>query len=474
MQNHKKVYIFCENSVAFSLGICYNREEQKHGGKRGTDMEIQFTKNIPVRYTTDVLVVGGGPSGVAAAVLCARAQKNLGENHGKHVLLLEQSGTFGGSSTLAGVPELMNFDDGQHFLAKGFGEEIYTALYGDCPLGRNCRTVQPERLKRLYDRMMEESGAAFHFYSRVVDVIQKEGRITHVLVSAPEGLYAIQVQVVIDCTGNGAICAMAGCDYTYGDEEGNTMSATLCSTWGGVDFSRKTNEDAYIPQAYRDGVFSQYDTVLPGIKPTFPALGVGGGNVGHCFGVKDIDTESITTAMVEGRRRLEEYQYYYNHYVPGCENAVLMDSAPYLGIRESRRICCIETLTEKDFYDQRSKPNEIGRYSYPIDIHPVTADKTGMQDFGKHISCRHKDGESYSIPYGCLVPQNTRNLLVAGRCVGTDRAMQASIRVIPGCYIMGQAAGIAAALSVQEQVEPAQVNVEKLQLVLSDLCHLPS
>ena len=431
-------------------------------------MEITYTKEIPVRYTTDVLVAGGGPSGVAAAVLCARVQKDWGDR----VLLLEQSGTFGGSSTLAGVPELMNFDDGKNFLAKGFGEEIYTSLYGDCPLDRSWPTVQPARLKVLYDRLMEESGAAFHFYSRIVDVVMADGRITHVIVSAPEGLYAIQTKVVIDCTGSGAVCVLAGCDYAYGDENGSTMSATLCSTWGGVDFSRKNNDGAYIPRALQDGVLTQYDLLLPGIKPTFPAVGVGGGNVGHCFGVRDIDTESITAAMVEGRRRLEEYQVYYNRYVPGCEHAVLLDSAPYLGIRESRRICCVETLSESDFYDQSVKPNEIGRYSYPIDIHPVTADATGMQGFSKHVSCRHDVGESYSIPYGCLVPKDARNLLVAGRCMGTDQAMQASIRVIPGCYITGQAAGVAAALSVHTQVDPVAVDVGTLRALLADYCSM--
>lgn len=430
------------------------------------NMQISYQKTLDVRYKTDVLVAGGGPAGVAAAVMCARAQKILGGN----VLLLEQSGTFGGSSTLVGVPELMNFDDGRNFLAKGFGRDIYTALYGNCPMNRSWPTVRPERLKLLYDSLMEESEANFHFYSRIVDVIVHDQTVTHVIVSAPEGMYAIETGIVIDCTGSGAVCAMAGCAFEYGDENGIPMSSTLCSLWGGVDFSRKQNDGSWIGQAVQDGIFTQYDTILPGIKPTYPELGVGGGNVGHCFGVRDIDTLSMTGAMVEGRRRLEEYQTYYKRYVPGCENAVLMDSANYLGVRESRRICCLETLSENDFFDQTSKPNEIGRYSYPIDIHPMTADRKGMRDFSTHVAQRHNAGESYSIPYGCLVPENIRNMLVAGRCIGADHAMQASIRVIPGCYITGQAAGIAAALCIRDHTNPADADIHGLQELLEDFC----
>ena len=248
------------------------------------------------------------------------------------------------------------------------------------------------------------------------------------------------------------------------------MSSTLCSLWGGVDFSKKKNDGAWVDRAMQDGIFTQYDTVLPGIKPTYPELGVGGGNIGHCFGVRDIDTMSMTRAMVEARRRLEEYQTYYNRYVPGCEQAVLMDSANYLGIRESRRICCLETLSETDFFDQSKKVNEIGRYSYPIDIHPMTADNQGMRDFSTHVSQRHNAGESYSIPYGCLVPEDVRNMLVAGRCIGADHAMQASIRVIPGCYITGQAAGIAAALCIRDHTDPANVDIHSLQKLLADCC----
>ena len=429
-------------------------------------MQIGYEKTLDIRYKTDVLIAGGGPAGVAAAVMCARAQKKTGGS----VLLLEQSGTFGGSSTLAGVPELMNFDDGSNFLARGFGKEIYTSLYGECPMNRGWPTVRTERLKLLYDRLMEESGAGFRFYCRVTDVIVSDGKATHVVVSAPEGVWAVETKILIDCTGSGMLCAMAGCEFDYGDENGVTMSATLCSLWGGVDFSRKKNDGMMIGKAAQDGVFSQYDTVLPGIKPTYPEAGVGGGNVGHCFGVKDIDTESVTSAMIEGRRRLEEYRVYYNRYVPGCENAVLMDSANYLGVRESRRIRCVKTLSEADFSDQSAKPDEIGRYSYPIDIHPVTADRKGMADFGRSISRRHATGESYSIPYGCLVPLGIRNMLVAGRCVGADHAMQASVRVIPACYITGQAAGVAAAICARDNSDAAETDVEDMRETLAELC----
>lgn len=430
--------------------------------------QISFQKELTVKYETDVLIAGGGPAGVAAAVMCARAQKQLGGS----VLLLEQSGTFGGSSTLAGVPELMNFDDGRHFLAKGFGELICEALYGkdSCTdttqFQRKWRNVRTEELKLLYDKLMLESGADFHFYSRIVDVVVEQGALTHVIVSSPEGLYAIRAGIVIDCTGQGAVCAAAGADFSYGDEHGNPMPATLCSLWGGVDFQRKPKDNTSLEQACRDGVFSQYDMILPGIKATYPQVGVGGGNIGHCFGVSDCDTRSMTDAMIHGRQLLQEYAAYYRHYLPGCENAVLMDSANYLGIRESRRISCVKTLQISDYFDQTTKPDEIGRYSYPIDIHPMTPDKDGMEQFNRDVSTKHKDGESYSIPYGCLVPKGLRNVLVAGRNIGTDHAMQASARVIPCCYITGQAAGIAAAICSAEGCSTTELNISRLQKLL--------
>ena len=121
------------------------------------------------------------------------------------------------------------------------------------------------------------------------------------------------------------------------------------------------------------------------------------------------------------------------------------------------------------FYSKESFYDEIGRYSYPIDIHPMTPDKSGMKGFHDSVSMRHEDGQTYSIPYRCLVPKGINNLLVAGRCIGTDRAMQASTRVIPCCYITGQAAGVAAALCVEDKTKALNVNTQKLKERISKL-----
>lgn len=419
---------------------------------------IEYKKQIEVKEYADVLVIGGGPSGIAAAVSAALSAE------GKHrVMLIESSGTFGGMSTLAGVPELMNFDDGKNFLSRGFGERVYSALYGECTYGRAWRLVRTESLKLVYDSLAESSGVDFRFYSKATDVIMDGKRVKYVIVSSPEGLWAVECGAVVDCTGSGSVAVLAGAEYEYGDESGVTMPATLCSLWGGVDFSRKGRDADNYERAYADGVFSMYDACLPGIKPTYPEVGVGSANAGHAFAVNDCDSKSLTDAMISSRRNLEEYKKYYNEYVPGCERAQLLDSANFLGIRESRRIRCEKTLTVDTFFDKSERDDQIGRYSYPVDIHPMTPDREGMREFDKAVAIKHEDGDSYGIPYGAIVAAGVDNLLVAGRCIGADRAMQASVRVIPACYITGQAAGVAALMCAAQKCAARDVNIPKLR-----------
>ena len=422
---------------------------------------IDYKKTVGVYYNADIVVVGGGPSGVAAAIAAAR--------QGKKVLLLEQSGTLGGASILAMVAELMNFDDGKNFISGGIGREIFKRLGLEDHRNRGWHNIRYEQLKRVYDDMVQEAGVQVLFYCRVVDAVCDNDCLQSVIVSGPNDMFAINGDFFIDCTGTGNLASFAGVNYEYGDENGNTMSATICSLWGGIDFSKKESDGKHYQKAYEDGVFSQYDCVLPGIKKNYPEIGVGGGNVGHCFGVDDRDIESLTDAMFHGRKILAEYEQYYRNYVAGCENAVLIKSANFIGIRESKRIICEYMLNANDFFSTESFPDEIGRYSYPIDIHPMTPDKAGMAGFSKSVSMHHQDGKTYSIPYRCLIPKGIDNLLVAGRCIGADRPMQASARVIPCCYITGQAAGSAAVVCIEDHTAARNADYKKIKKYIDAL-----
>ncbi len=418
---------------------------------------MRYTKELEVKYSVDVLVLGGGPAGVAAAVTAAR--------EGADTLIIEKTGSFGGMSTIGMVPELMNFDDGENFLSGGFGREVHDALYKGCSYTREWRMVNPESLKRLYDDLVVSSGAGFLFYTYAVDAIVEKVRVTHAVVSGPSGSFAIAAKVFIDCTGTAVFSEMAGCETVFGDENGITMPATLCSLWGNADFDRADlgMQAVHIEDAVKEGLLSNDDRLLPGMKPTFPECKVAGGNIGHAFEVNDRDAESISSAMVESRKILAEYEAYYNKYVEGFEKVKLIRSADFLGIRESRRAVCDFTLTSEYFFGKRAFYDEIGRYSYPVDIHPMREGLEAAEEFSEHLNIAHGKGESYSIPYRSLVLRDSDNLLTAGRTVGADREMTASVRVIPGAYITGQAAGVAAAIASREGVTTHEVDVKALQ-----------
>ena len=426
-------------------------------------MFLTYNKELTVRYDADVLVAGGGPAGVAAAVMAAEA--------GAKVLIIEQSGSFGGVGTLGMVPEIMNFDDGEHFLAGGFGKRLHDALFPPCKYEREWMIASPEDTKRLYDKMIADASAEYLFFNKLTDAVVEDGRITHAIVAAPEGMYAIKAKYFIDTTGNGALAALAGCGFDFGDENGITMPATLCSLWGNVDFDVLDIEQQRegVEKAYRAGVLTQYDTILPGMKPIFPECKVAGGNIGHAFAVNDTESRSLSDAMTKSRKILAEYITYYREYVKGCEDTALLRSADILGVRESRRIHTDKVLTKDAFFAKDPFPDEIGRYSYPVDIHPMTPSEKGMADFEKSILLKHEKGESYSIPYGAIVAKDLDNLFVAGRHIGADRPMQASVRVIPGAFITGQAAGIAAALCAKDGCDTHRLDVKKLQKALKDV-----
>lgn len=400
-----------------------------------------YQKQLEIRYSTDVLVVGGGASGVAAAVATARM--------GRHVLLVEADGCFGGVGTSGMVPSFATFSDGVNLLAAGIGAEIRSNVSRHVPISQHWTPIQAEELKREYDRIVTDAGVDFLFFTTVVDVAVSNGHIDYAVLTSRTGLYAVSAKVYIDCTGDGEFVALAGGKFTVGDENGDTMPPTVCSLWTNIDADgyRKTNIPAKLEEAIQDGVFTYEDRHLTGIS--FREDGLGGGNIGHIFGTDPLDNRSLTKAMVWGRQSMLEYQKFYREYVGGCGDIRLVSTASMLGVRESRRITCDYTLSVQDFIDRADFDDEVGRYCYPVDIHVMNTSREEMKRFEEEYkkNLRYADGESYGIPYRSLIPVSFDNVLTAGRCMGTDRQMEASIRVMPGCYITGQAAGTAAALA---------------------------
>ena len=402
------------------------------------NMTIDFSRKLELRVETDVFVAGGGQAGVAASIAASRL--------GKRVFLAETGGVFGGAGTAGLVPTFCPFDDGENVVADGIGYEIRKMISADTPLFTFGTPIRVEELKLAYDKLMKDSDVDFRFFSPVVDVVRTGQHIDYVVVSSKTGLYAVKARIYIDCTGDGNLCAYAGADYEIGDENGNVQPGTLCSIWADVDLKKRTfNDDTRLEEAFRDGIFSYEDRHLPGL-----------------FGPND--EKSLTEEMMLLRRTMPEFEKYYKEYLFGFEKMKLMQTADVLGIRESRRIVCDYMLNVNDFVGRSVFSDEIGRYCYPIDLHVKANNKDEYEKFLNDFTHKYRygKGESYGIPYRSLCPKGFSNLLVAGRCIGTDRPMQASIRAMPGCFITGQAAG-AAAVEACECEDIRSVDICKVQ-----------
>jgi hypothetical protein len=430
-----------------------------------------FKREVPIRHEVDVFVAGGGPAGVAAALAAAR--------QGASVFVAEGQAAFGGMGTIGLVPAFMRFTDGINFLADGVGREIYERMksYAHTPVDRpgGSVSINAEALKRVYDDLMEASGAGFSFHTHVIGVEAADGHVSEAVCAAKSEIFAVKAKVFVDGTGDGDVAVWAGAPFEKGDEEGNMMPGTLCSLWCGVDWDRATpRQSEGLERAFADGVFTIQDRHLPGMWQV--GKGVGGGNVGHTFGVDGTDERSLTEALLWGRKSMDEYKTYYENYLEGFEDIYLAATGSLLGLRETRRILGDYVLNLEDFKTRAVFEDEIGRYSYPVDIHPTTPSSEDFSKFQEEFqTLRYQDGDSYGIPYRILTPRGLENVLVAGRCVSSDRFLQGSIRVMPGCYITGQAAGVAAAMAAETGSSVRNVNVPDLQAHLKALgAYLPN
>jgi hypothetical protein len=404
-------------------------------------------RTLPVVAQADVVICGGGPAGVGAAVAAARM--------GKSALILEQTGCLGGLGTSGMVPVFCPATDGEKIIARGVCQEVMdeVARRMDVPVSYDWFPYHYETLKRVYDDIVLAAGARILFFTTLADVICSDGHVEAVVVATREGLRAIRGTVFVDATGDGNLCAWAGAPYEVGGENGELMGPTLCSSFSGVDwgaYHRSCSEGndarsiwlrmmaegtAPLPEWHFVGAFKAGE-------------GLSANNLGHVYGVNGLSEESLTQGMIDGRKTLEVYLDFYRRHVPGFEKAEMAWTGSLLGVRETRRITGDYVLNYGDYKNRARFDDEIARFAYPVDIHSATTDPAAQKKVEEELmASRLGPGESYGIPYRSLIPRNLTNVLVAGRCLSADRALQSSTRVMPCCLVTGQATGMAASLA---------------------------
>lgn len=418
-----------------------------------------ITLHVQEAGTYDVVVVGGGPSGSAAAASAAR--------EGARTMLIESGTMLGGSGTSALVPVWCPFSDKKQIIHRGLAETILKrckARQSHVPKDQlDWVPIDPELLKRVYDDLAAEFGVTVLFQTMLSAVEHDgQGRVQSLIVTNKNGLSRLRATNFIDCTGDADLCAWAGAEFQKGSESGELMPATHCFILGNVDgelFRTKYENGRRLMGNHPQTPI--YDIIASGRFPLINDAHVFsnltgpntvGFNAGHLWNVDNTDPVSVSGALATGRKLAAQFR---DALAEFCQDAFgdafLVSTGNVIGVRETRRIIGDYVLTIDDYIARRSFDDEICRNAYFIDIHHSLKE---AQEHTKHrADClstpmlHYQAGESHGIPLRCLIPKGLTNVMVAGRSISCDRPVQGSVRVMPVCLTMGEAAGMASALA---------------------------
>ena len=420
-------------------------------------------KELQVAISADIVVVGGGTAGIAAAIASAR--------NGADTLLIEQGGCCGGMASRGLLTSIICMTDGVRVLSNGICREFVQRIVDDMKLPEvnyRWQNIHPESVKKIADQMLAEAGVKVIYETVVTDCIADNGEIKYLKCFAPCGNFAVSGKIFIDCTGDANLAAMAGAPFEYGNESGEVMAPTLCVMYDNI----KYQTDARNGLGRKEWKDAEASGNLPIDEHHFVGFfrngdGCGSGNLGHIYNTDVLDIFSRSEAWRKGRELALAYHEFYRKNVKGFEGSELAASADMLGVRESRRIIGEYRMVADDYFARRHFEDEIGSFAYPVDIHSGVNDAEKQAAVEKNIvKVAYDAGENYGIPYRALLPKNTVNLLVAGRCISADRAMQSSVRVVPGCMITGEGAGTAAAFAIKNAQSLRSLDIKSLQAQL--------
>lgn len=414
-------------------------------------------REIPVAGEYDVIVAGSGPAGTAAAVKAGRL--------GMKVLIIEWGNSIGGISTSGlmshwtGTVNSPIYSEILHEMAKlNEGDEQNAAV----------PEINPENLKEIYIKMLQNAGVDILLYTFVCGVCMENNRVTGVITESKSGRRAYTSKVVVDGTGDGDVAAFAGAEYFKGREtDGKMQPATLMFKVAGVDMSRavllgsfestfqteKGELQALAKQhiPYPAGHLLVYRSTLPGIVTC---------NMTNCVDIDGTKAEDLTKAEIVCRSQMPAIVNYLRTFVPGFENCYIISAASLMGVRETRHFKGLYTMNENDILSARQFSDWVVRGAhFNFDVHNLTGsglDATGVQK-------NWNQPKGYTIPYGCIVPEKIDGLLLSGRNISGTHIAHSNFRVMPICVGIGAAAGAAAAFAVKNGIQVRDVKASDIQ-----------
>lgn len=402
----------------------------------------------------DVIVVGSGPAGISAAVNASR--------NGAKTLIIENQGKLGGIATAGYM---------SHWTGT-VGNKTYWEILrrSNEKYGRESRAIEidPELLTITYIEMLEEAKVDCLLYTNVFDVIMDDNQLKGVICCNKNGLTAYNAKVVIDASGDGDVAYKSGAKFVLGREkDGKMQPTTLMFKVGGVDM-----EKAVFPESFETLVHTEkgelqalareklpspaghvllYRSTIPGIVTC---------NMTNVTGIDGTKAEDLTKAEFICRKQMLPIVNFLKEYVPGYENCYIVGSASLIGVRETRHFKGIKTLTEQDITEAKQFDDAVvfGAH-FNFDVHNITG--SGLDESG--CQKQFKQMRGYTIPYGCLVPEKVDGLLLAGRNISGSHLAHSNFRAMPICVGIGEAAGVAAALSVEQNIKVRDVKVIEIQ-----------
>ena len=434
--------------------------------------------------TYDLIVVGGGPGGLPAAIAAARA--------GLKTLLVERSAALGGLAN-SGLP-LLGFVDraGDHVLG-GIPQEFVDRLtevngtmgHMPCPIHNSLTIINPHWFRIISFEMCQEAGVDVLLYAELMDVRMEDGGVREITVLCRGETRRFAAPMFIDATGDACLARRAGAmcrkndklqppslTFTVGNInkerflaylEAHPESAKLPDTYGMTQTrSQFFGAKAFVFTGFAELIAAareNHDYSLPRDRIIFMTLGEPGQvliNTTRANGVDTSDYDSVMQGEFECHRQIRELMLFFKKYAPGFEECYLASVSPCLGSRESWRIVGQKTLTADALVNCDIPEDTVTLAGYNVDVHVPHSEKLSIQPVAHAVG----------VPFGCLVSKNIRNLMVAGRCASVDSGIYGLTRVMGTCMGMGEAAGTAAALALRKGIAPKDIDPEELRKIL--------